>query len=315
MSAPAAASHYESPPSLGLNVPSTRMSSPATHIGGSDLSNIDYKIEELKKSDKAFARWFRKLPNQTTQRDYYGCFVRFLASLNLSPQQFLDLYKQGGDVRDDLIDRVEENLNKLKEIHFSLTVQTHAAFVSFLKHNGIILGAAAFEIPSPKRETINSAYIPNDEEFEALIRFARLCRDRFLLMFHRYGGSRVGAEIDPVPLILRHILDLDLEALDKGEITFKHETTCAIVIYASFKGNEIVRTPETYVTFLPPRAMQLLKEYLEERMRSGEKLMPESYLFRTYENGAEISFLTRQTADVTMARICRRAGYVIKYKD
>ncbi len=33
------------------------------------------------------------------------------------------------------------------------------------------------------------------------------------------------------------------------------------------------------------------------------------------QNGAEISYLTRQTADVTMARICRRAGYVLKYKD
>jgi integrase len=225
------------------------------------------------------------------------------------------VYKQGGDVREDLIDRIEESLNKLREIHFALAVQTHAAFVSFLKHNGVILGAAAFEIPSPKREAINPEYIPNDDEFESLLRFARLCRDRFLLMFHRYGGSRVGAEVDPVPLTLRHVLDLELEAVEKGEVKLNHETSCAVLIYASFKDKEIIRTPETYITFLPPRAMQLLKEYLEERMRSGERLTPESYLFRTYENGAEISFLTKQMADITVGRICRRAGYVIKYTD
>lgn len=281
------------------------------------------RFEELLKTDKAFARWMRKFANEKTRSDYFQWLTPFMDSLSesydkspMSYDKFLAKYKQEGDVRDELVDEFEAKLNEVKKVHMGLAKGVHAATISFLKHNGAIFGAAAFEIPAPVSEEIGPEYNPNAEEFEVLLRFAQKPRDKFMIVFFGYAFPRVGAIIDPVPMTLRHVLDLDLEALGKGEVRFKHQTSCAVLIYAAFRnGGDIIRTSETYVTFMLPRAMQYLKEYLEWRIRKGENLTADGYLFKTESRSAPNAYLDESVACTISRRINKAAGFVKTGKD
>jgi hypothetical protein len=290
-------------------------------------------FEELKKTDKVFARWMRKFDNSKTQIDYFRWFVPFCDTLGLTPQTFVDAYKAQGDRHDDFIDQVETKLSEVKAVHMGLAKQIHASMVSMLKHNGVILGSAAFEIPAPKSLTIEPEYIPSPEEFEVQLRHCQKPRDKAMFAFFRWAGPRAGAVDDPVPLTLRHLLDLNLEALNKGQIEFKHKTSCAVLIYGSFKNGQpitersgapaqylfdaqiIVRTPETYVGFLLPRAMELLKEYLESRIRKGETLSPDSYLFKTESRRKKNGHLDSDTASIISSRVNKAAGFILTKVD
>lgn len=298
----------------------------------SPLSERDVReLEQLRKEDKAFARWMRKFTNEQTQHNYIRWFVRLCNELSMKPQQIVDQYKEAGETHDNLVDHIERSLNDLKQRAPASSLNWYQALISFLKHNGVILGASAFEIPKPKLEEKQAQYMPNEEEFEQLLRFAQKPRDKFLFAFFRYAGPRIGSLEDPVPLTLRHVLDLDLEALARGEIKFNHQSSCALLIYANFRSNEliqersglrtnyhevpqIIRNPETYVTFLVPRAMQLLKEYLEDRLRKGEKLTPESYLF-TMDLPRKKSYLDKSAASTMLMRVCKAAGFVVANDD
>jgi hypothetical protein len=148
------------------------------------------EIEALIQTDKAFARWMRKLTNEVTRADYYKGLVPFLNSLNLTPQTFVDRYKAEGEVRDNLLDTVEIALKELERVHMATARFMHSAMVSVLKHNGAIIGAAAFEIPAPKPEFVTAQYIPKEEEYEAVKRFAQKPRDKFYFAFLRESGVR-----------------------------------------------------------------------------------------------------------------------------
>jgi integrase len=269
------------------------------------------QFEDLISEDKAFARWMRKFSNEVSKYNYFRWFVPLCDHLSRGPQQLLDEYKKGGEVRDALLDQIEAHLNELKERSVVSAMNLHAALCSFLMHNGAIPGATAFEIPTPKRETIPSQYIPTEEEFESILRFAPKIRDKFLLAFLRYSGARLGVLEDPEAPTMRLVLDLDMNALEAGRVAFKSQSSCGLMIYAAFEGEEVVRTRDTYVTSLPPRGMQILSEYLEDRMRHGEKLTPDSFLFKS-ESCRKIPYLDKRAATLMISRTSKAAGFLRK---
>ena len=273
------------------------------------------EIEALIQTDKAFARWMRKLRNEVTRADYYKALVPFLNTLKLTPQTFIDQYKAEGEVRENMLDTVEMALKEIEQVHMATAIFIHATMVSLLKHNGTIIGAAAFELPAPKRTRIEPQYIPKEEEYETVKRFAPKSRNKFYFAFLRESGVRRGVLDDPAPMTLRNVLDLDFTALEKGEIKFARQTSCAILIYATWDGAEIARTPETYITYILPSGMQLLKDYLESRLRDGEKLTPDSYLFTLDKTEGTKGYLTDEQAGVMVIRTMYAAGFTIKKKN
>ena len=266
--------------------------------------------------DKDFARWMDKFDARLTKRTYFWAISQLYEATKLQPKDIVQRYETGGQSLKDLVDDIDACIKKLKDTeHYGTAFNVWASVASLLIHRGIIASAKALEIKRPKQEVIPAQYVPTQEEFETMLRRARTTRNRFALSAFRFGLGRVGVLDDPEPLRLRNVLDIDFEALKTGEVKFKHETSCAIIVYAGFKNDEIERYKDTYPTFLPPQTIQLLKEYLEERIRDSEVLTRESYLFvpdRADRAKFTYPFLRSQQMMSAIKEISIASGFVVK---
>jgi hypothetical protein len=81
---------------------------------------------------------------------------------------------------------------------------------------------------------------------------------------------------------------------------------------------QIQRIKDTYVSFLAPQAIMFLKDYLEERMRKGEKLTSESYLFVPERHDVNVNgraaYLKPDQASRIISNMSSAAGFVVKNK-
>jgi integrase len=271
--------------------------------------------EKWMKEDQDFARWLARIPSDHSKVEYFYYMARFHKITKLTPQQIVERYKNEA-TKQELVDALADVISNFKEKGtLSVGRMIWAAVCSLLMRRGAIRYFREFEISEPKSETIQPQYIPTDAEFNSMLHYAECKRDQFLLMFSRFGGGRRGTLDDPEPLRLRNVLDLDLAALMKGKVRFKHATSCAVLVYGTVQddaGEAITRFPETYAMFLLPEAMQFLREYLEERLREGEQLTGSSYLFTVERTDDRSSrYLTAGRATAIVSRISKRAGYVI----
>ena len=263
--------------------------------------------------DSDFKHWISKFDSEATHDNYFRSMVYIYRGTQLRPKDIVARYAAGEKQRQELLDELDTYFtNMKKEGKFTTARLRWATVVSLLIHRGALTNASAFGISEPKSEFIAPQYIPTQEEFELMLRFAGTSRNRFLIAFLRYGGGRRGVVDDPEPIQLSSILDLKFDALKQGRVEFEHASSCAVLLYGSVKNGQIIRYKETYVSFLAPKAMQLMKEYLEERLRAGEHLTPESYLFvwdRTTHNLERC--LTSNVLSRVVMNISKQAGFVV----
>lgn len=267
------------------------------------------------KEDEDFQRWMDRIEAEATRSNYFYNLARLNEVTKLTPKDIVSRYRAGDQTKQNLIDDLDGYLRTFtRQQKYAIARLAWAAVTSLLIHRGLLRSARDFEIKEPKSDIILPQYIPTQEEFEVMLRYARSARNRFALAFFRYSGARDGAVEDPEPMCLYHILDLNFDALAKGVVKFKHSSSCAILIYGKAQDGKIVRYQETYVGFIVPQAMHLLKEYLEERLRAGEQLKPESYLFaperiphfRTHD------YMTRHQIARAIFAISKAAGFKLE---
>ncbi len=98
-------------------------------------------------------------------------------------------------------------------------------------------------------------------------------RNKALILFFASTGARPGALFDPV-LRFRHLHTMPLGC--KGILIYEDST-------------------EEYWAFLTPESTKALEEYRDERIRSGEKITPESPLFRNENNMKKVKPVTYQS--------------------
>jgi integrase len=100
--------------------------------------------------------------------------------------------------------------------------------------------------------------------------------------------------------------------LNQRQIGFKCSSSCAVLLYGAVKNGLVIRYKETYVSFLAPEAMQLMKEYLEERIRAREVLTPESYLFGLDRiSYAPKKYLTSDLVSRIVMVASKSAGFIV----
>jgi hypothetical protein len=267
-----------------------------------------------RETDKDYTRWMDKLNSKVSQSNYLRRMIALNEKLKLTPQSIVQAYEASGKTRKDLIDDLDAYItSEIKAGHYGTAYMTWATVVSLLRHRGVLMSAKLFEIKQPKSDIVEPQYIPTHEEYMKMLRYATCARDRFVVAFLRYSGGRIGVVDDPVPLKLANVLDLDFEALTLREIKFKHASSCAILFYAEVREDKIVRYRETYVSFMLPEAMQLLREYLEERIRKNEELTASSYLFGPEREESE--YLNHKRLSYMITELSKNAGYTIKNQE
>jgi integrase/recombinase XerD len=130
----------------------------------------------------------------------------------------------------------------------------------------------------------NKAWTTNN--VSKILQFANSKRSRALVHFVASTGARIGAIED---LQLCHLVDMP-------------DDCKAITLYEG--------TNEEHISFLTPEASNALLEYLEERRRDGENLLPQNPVFRsTYRVGIQkIKPMSRIAAIGIMSRAIKNAG-------
>lgn len=280
-----------------------------------------WQDEKNAEYDKDFALWIQSFTPKYTVSSYEYITFRMFEHTGLRPKDIVECYRAGGQRRNDLIDKLRAYIKRTIQEGKEVTAEkAWVTVVSLLVHRNCLATQSQFEIKQPKPEFLPPQYIPTQEEYETMQRYAGSARNRFLLAYYRWGGGRLGSADDPEPARLSCILDLDLDALVKKQIKFSHATSCALLIYGTVRGKEIRRYAETYVGFIAPEAIKLLTEYLEERLRAGEILTPESYLFipdrddnnSPYKNMSPKPFVSSRSLGRQIAAISKAAGYTVE---
>ncbi len=138
----------------------------------------------------------------------------------------------------------------------------------------------------PSRVKTTGARGWTTKEISKILQFSNSKRNHALIHFLASTGARIGA-IEG--LQMRHVVDMA-------------DNCKAVTLY---EGSQ-----EEYVSFLTPEASSSLLEYLEERRKDGENLVPQSPVFRsTYMIGIEkVRPLTRVGAIGIISRSIRKAG-------
>jgi len=164
----------------------------------------------------------------------------------------------------DKINRlIEDWLMELKETKSPNSIPTmYYGIELFFSMNDITLNFKKLRrmFPSKVKRTGDKPYTTDD--IEKMLNVSRYKRDRAFILFLASTGARVGV-----------IEDLKLKNIEEIQDGCK-----SVLLYEDSK--------EEYYAFLTPEASKAMDEYLDERREDGEKLGPESPVFRTtYANG------------------------------
>jgi len=150
--------------------------------------------------------------------------------------------------------------------------------------------------------TIDDEQIPSNEELSKIFRASnpRVRTAEAMIAFADLRPQTLGNHDGSDGLVLKDLPELRIE---KGEIVFERIPTMIVVKHT------LSKTKHKYFTFLIKEGCTYLKEYLEERLRAGERLEPESPLI-THERPRASTrkfMITRKTTHLIRMAM-RRAG-------
>lgn len=157
---------------------------------------------------------------------------------------------------------VEDYVMHLKKVISANTINLPiSAIKAFLDCNDVELRWSKIKRLKPARvkKTGGEAWLT--DEIDSMISFSSELRTKTLIHFLASTGIRIGALED---LKMKHIIQI--------------EDCKSVLVYEG--------TTEEYTTFLTPEASIMLDKYIQKRESDGEKISPESPVFRsTYQLG------------------------------
>jgi len=221
--------------------------------------------------------------------------------LSLTPRDMVKKARENlKGLQDSLEDLVAKLENDKKAPGYILGILKTAK--SWLRYNDITLTRRVKVSNPSSTPTIENEQVPTQEELSRILRASppRVRVAEALMAFADLRPESLGNHNGTDGLILKDLPELRSE---KSKISFQKMPTMIVVRPTLSKGRH------RYFTFLPSEGCTYLKEYLEERIRIGEKLTPESPLIAHERPRADTKrFL--QTRKVTrLIRSCmRRAG-------
>jgi hypothetical protein len=243
-------------------------------------------------------RWYRNLArgSRVTADVYLRRLGGFCESQKLKPRDLLAFEdKEISNLLMDFVSWSEEQGHAGSYIRSTLK-----AVRSWLQHNHRDLKArikirGADDTPTLRRERVPT----KDELRRIFLSGDKKARAACVLVAH--SGLRLGTLGNYRGNDGLRIKDLPELRVEKGNVEF--EVTPAMVVVR----RELSKAGHRYFTFLSEEGCGYLKDYLEERLRRGERLAPESPVITP--KAAAKPFITTTNIGDTIRGAIRRAGF------
>lgn len=204
-----------------------------------------------------WTRFVRGCPNQATRKNYMDAVLRYMEFLKIDEPDKL-LQGTNEQKEDNILAYIEHDKNQGTSA--GLIFQRYSAIKKFYLKNRVALAWDFIkedigEIPTKtKRQGGGDAY--THDQIEKMVSIADH-REKALVSLYYGSGIRRGV----APALIWE----DLEPIDEYGI---YQITC-------YRGSK-----SEYITWCIPEARKAIEEYREFRERYGEKITPESPLFR-----------------------------------
>ena len=222
--------------------------------------------------DPTFVRWRTNLARGSpiTAEVAVRRLGRVCELLNTNPQRLLETVR--ADLK-GLQDSLEDLVTKLEAERKSpgYILGLLKAVRSWLRYNDVRL-TRRIKVSNPNATpTIEDEQIPSNEELSKIFRASnpRVRVAEVLIAFADLRPQTLGNHDGSDGLMLKDLPELRIE---NGDTVFERIPTMIVV------RPTISKARHKYFTFLINEGCTYLKEYLEERLRGGERLEPESPL-------------------------------------
>jgi len=217
-------------------------------------------------------RWFRNLARGSpiTAEVSVRRLGKFCELLDKTPSEVVEMAKNDlpsfQDALEDIVAKLEAERKSPGYILGILKVVK-----SWLRYNDITLTRKVKVANTTATPTIENERVPSQEELATILRTSpsRLKAAIVLIAFSDLRPQTLGNYDGSDGL---RIKDLPEMMIENGELRYEKLPTLVVV------RSNLSKARHKYFTFLSKEGCTYLKEYLEERLRSGEKLGPDTPL-------------------------------------
>ncbi len=220
--------------------------------------------------NKKVERWYSNLKarSQITSDTYIRNFGLWLEYLSLDPDSIISMARDNFDEFKGAVSDVIRDLEKKGTMGSSISTSLKAV-LSYLKFNNASVKLGINITNENRNLKAEKEVIPTKDEIAKVLRIATL-RERVSISLMAFTGLRpeVLGNIDGTNgLTIGDIPDLKIK---DGRIVYEHMPAQISV------RPELSKIRTAYFTFLGPEGSEYLKEYLDTRMTSGERLTTKS---------------------------------------
>ena len=251
--------------------------------------------------DKDIARWKHSTDagSKITGDVYLRRLGSFCVEMGKTPQQLMKMKDKAlADLIDDYVIVREKKGNAGSYIK-----STVKAVKSWLLFNGIKLQRNIKVKDAESSSTLSEERIPTQEELRRIFN-AGDSRERTACALVAFTGVRIGVLGNykgDNGLKIKDIPDLKV---DGDQITFLRVPAKVII------REELSKSGKKYFTFLGGEGCMYLENYLTERIRSGEKLTPDSAVITAAKLGYRVKqHITAVNVGDLMRNAIRNAGF------
>ena len=217
--------------------------------------------------DADVKRWYENVARGS--RVTADVYLRRLGStckcLNLKPKDFLEMSeKELGMLLADLVSRLEREGKAGSYIKSCMK-----AIKSWLSFNMIEVKVKIKIKDADDTPTLRDERVPNQPELRKIFMCGDL-RARSACVLLAHSGLRIETLGNYEGMDGLRLKDLPEMKIEKGEVVFEKVPTMVVV------RKELSKAGHQYFTFLGEEGCEYLKDYLESRLKEGEKLTPDS---------------------------------------
>ena len=252
--------------------------------------------------DPTFVRWRTNLARGSliTAEVAVRRLGRVCELLDTTPQEMLETAKKDlkgfQDSLEDLVTRLESERKSPGYI-----VGLLKAVRSWLRYNDVKL-TRKIKVSNPNATpTIEDEQIPSREELSRILRTSssRVRVAEVLIAFADLRPQSIGNHDGSDGLTMRDLPELRME---RDSVVFERVPTMVVV------RSNLSKARHKYFTFLSEEGCTYLREYLEERLRHGEKLGRGSPIIAYKRASATRKFMTTRKITRLIRESMRRAG-------